>query len=158
MKSKLTYLVVLIAVAVLYTGCGSDTIINNYGPPDPGYTVDSLIFSYDSLTSDGDTTSLPYPSGITSSMQGFKFTYELSCNTDSAVFSYLFINGGLDTIFYQQIHRGMTSCNGQFEYLIDARNWTSAPHYLNSIYDYGHIAGERITIRRFKIYVITYTQ
>ena len=48
MKSKLTYLVVLIAVAVLYTGCGSDTVTGGNNNSGNGY-IDTIVYSQSDL-------------------------------------------------------------------------------------------------------------
>ena len=156
MKSKLTYLFVLIVVAVLYNGCGSDTVTGGNGPGNPTYTLGDLLGSKDSLTSDGDTATLGVLPALTGTDQGYRVNYEVSCNTDSALFSLMFSNGTFDTIYYSKLHTTIAGSNGTFEQLVDARSWGSNRLFSTGLIDYGHTTGQQITVKNFKIYRITY--
>lgn len=162
MKTKINLLLMIFVwipacagMTIIY-GCGSDTVTGGNGNNNPGYTVGDLIFQLDSLIAEGDTVSATGSGSTSGTDQGYKITYTLSCNTDSAFFSHGYTNNTYDTIYYSKILTG-AQANGNFEDIIDKRSWGSMPpRHLIGCTDYGQTAGEKIVLRNYKVYRITY--
>ena len=118
MKSKLTYLAVLIAVAVLYAGCGSDTVTGGNNSPQ-GYEVDSVFWHVDSITDfGGDSIATGGGLPLDTNWQGVKVTFTASSNNANIFFS-LFAIGSNGERY--RLEKTGAAANGTFEAIIDMR-------------------------------------